>query len=261
MFRFPRIDPVILSLGSFKIRWYGLMYLLGFLGALIYLIKNSSKPKYPWTKSEIIDLFFYIALGIIFGGKIGYILFYQPQQIIENPLSLIQFWVAGRSFHAGLIGGFIGVWFFAKKHKRKIFEITDYLAPAIPIGLGLGRIGNFINAELWGKITDVPWGVIFPYAGNEPRHPTQIYEFLLEGLVLFIVLAIYNLKSRKTGSTSGWFLILYAIFRSFIEFYRVPDYFLGYLYLDWLTMGQLLSFPMLIIGLWLVFVYRDKGRG
>lgn len=258
MFNFPKIDPVIFAIGPFKIRWYGVMYLLGFIGAYIFLLFNAKKQRQPWKHYEILDVIFYVAVGIIFGGKIGYILFYQPLEIIENPWSLLQFWVAGRSFHAGLLGAFIAVFIFAKKHKRYVLEVTDYLAPAIPIGLGMGRIGNLINAELWGKVTNMPWGVVFPNAGSAPRHPSQFYEFVLEGLLLFIILLFYSVKPRKRGAVSGWFLMLYAAFRSFVEFYREPDYFLGYIISDWVTMGQLLSVPMFAIGLWLVYFYKPK---
>lgn len=253
MLYFPKIDPVIVAIGPLKIRWYGLMYLLGFIIGYFFLLKRSKKQIPLWKSEEIIDLIFYIALGIIFGGKIGYILFYQPFKIFDNPLYLLQFWVPGRSFHAGLLGAFIAVLIYAKKHNRLVLKITDFVIPAVPIGLGLGRIGNFINAELWGRVTNVPWGIVFPFAGQRPRHPSQLYEFFFEGLILFLILYFYSLKRRKRGAVSGLFLICYAVFRFFVEFFREPDDFLGFIFFDWMTMGQFLSIPMFLIGIWLFF--------
>lgn len=259
MLYFPEIDPVAIALGPFKVRWYGLMYLCGFSFGYLYLVKTASKQSVPFNKEQILDLIFYLAIGIILGGRIGYILFYEPGLILTEPLSLIKFWEPGRSFHAGLLGGAAVICIYAKKHKMRFLHITDYIAPAVPIGLAFGRIGNFLNAELWGRVTDVSWGVIFPYAGPYPRHPSQIYEFLLEGVLLFIILVIYSKSPRKLGAVTGMFLLLYGIFRFFVELYREPDAFLGFIF-KWLTMGQLLSIPLILIGLWLLLRKSENQK-
>ncbi len=248
MLAYPNIDPVALDLGIIKIHWYGLMYLLGF-AAVYFLGKYRAKQAYSIIKPEAIeDLVYFGALGVILGGRIGYILFYNFELFLENPIILIKIWQGGMSFHGGMLGVFASMWFFAKKHHCSMLQLTDIIAPLTPIGLGLGRIGNFINAELWGRTTDVSWGMIFPNAGMLPRHPSQLYEAVLEGLVLFIIIWIYTNKQRPTMAATGLILALYGAFRFFVEFFRLPDAHLGYLALDWVTMGQILSMPMIIIG-------------
>lgn len=249
MLTYPNIDPVAVRLGPIVIYWYGVMYLLGFLLAYgsCYLRRLTQTP--PWTTDNLLDLFFYGAIGVIFGGTIGYFLFYEPYQILSDPLRILRFWEPGRSFHGGLLGVMIAVLFFCKRHHRRFWDVMDFAAPAVPLGLATGRLGNFINGELWGRVTDAPWGMVFPHVGSLPRHPSQLYEFFLEGLVLWIILEIYARKEHPKGCVSGLFLVGYGLFRYLIEFFREPDIqqsaFLG----GWITMGQMLSIPMILIGL------------
>ncbi len=259
MIPYPDIDPVALTLGPLQIHWYGLTYLVGFIGGWWFGTLRAKQPHSGWKPAEISDLLFYFALGIIIGGRLGYTLFYGLQDAISNPISIIQIWKGGMSFHGGLIGALISLWIYARKTRRKTFQVYDFVAPLVPIGLGTGRIGNFINGELWGKVTEVPWGMVFPGAGNLPRHPSQLYEALLEGLVLFIILWVFTAKPRPMMSATGLALLGYGCFRVFIEFYRLPDVQLQYLAFGWLTMGQLLSLPMIIAGLLLLFfAYRKQ---
>jgi len=257
MLTYPQIDPVAIALGPLKIHWYGLMYLLGFT-AVWFLGQKRAKNCYSVIKPEAIeDMVYYGALGVILGGRIGYILFYNFSTFINNPLLIFRVWEGGMSFHGGMIGVFVAMWWFAKKHNTTLFSLTDILAPLTPIGLGLGRIGNFINAELWGRTSDVSWAMVFPGGGPLPRHPSQLYEALLEGLVLFIIMWLYTNKQRPVMAPTGLVLALYGSFRFFIEFFRMPDAHLGYLALDWVTMGQILSIPMILIGS-LLFIYAHK---
>ncbi len=203
-----------------------------------------------WTPQKLADILFYIALGIIFGGRLGYVLLYTPAQAINDPLTLFAFWLPGRSFHGGMLGVFVALWFYVKFDWRKFVQLMDFIAPCVPIGLGFGRLGNFINAELYGRVTNMPWGMVFPDAGELPRHPSQLYEFFFEGIVLCIVLVWYARKPRKIGAVSGLFLLGYGVIRFGIEFFRQPDTDQGYILWNWLTMGQLLSIPMIIFGLY-----------
>jgi phosphatidylglycerol:prolipoprotein diacylglycerol transferase len=260
MLTFPQFDPVACSLGFFEIRWYGLCYFIGFLGAYALSIWRRDAPALYWEKIAIADLLIYVALGVIFGGSIGYWVIYQPTILIEAPWQLLTFWEPGRAFHGGLIGVLLAVALFCRKTHYRFFEVTDFIAPAVPIGLGMGRLGNFINGELWGRATDLPWGMVFPQGGIVPRHPSQLYEFLLEGVVLCVALVIYGRKPRPVGAISGWFLIGYAVFRMAIEFVREPDWHQGFIAFDWLTMGQLLSLPMLAFGLFLIFWAPRQAR-
>lgn len=260
MLTYPNVDPIALTLGPIAIRWYGIMYVLGFIGAAwvaVYLGKT--KPR-PFTFEEVADLLFYCAMGVIFGGTIGFILFYDRDRLLVDPLALFKFWEPGRSFHGGLVGVIVAVFVYARVHKRRFFEVGDLLAPAVPIGLGTGRLGNFLNGELWGRVTDVPWGMVFPHAGSLPRHPSQLYEFLLEGILLFIILFCCSLKPRKEGTLSALFLILYGIFRSVIEFFREPDIHQGVIAWGWVTKGQMLSLPMIIIGI-VILYYAQTQKG
>ena len=253
MLTFPQIDPIALTLGPVKVHWYGLMYLIGF-AAVYFLGKKRAQASWSVIKPEAIeDLVTYGAMGVILGGRIGYILFYNFSEFLNDPVILLKIWQGGMSFHGGLLGVFIAMWFFAKKQHCSLFQLTDLIAPLAPIGLGAGRIGNFINSELWGRPTDVEWAMIFPNGGPLARHPSQLYEAFLEGLVLFIILWYYSKKPRPIMATTGLAVLLYGCFRFFIEFFRMPDAHLGYVVLDWVTMGQILSTPMIIIGGGLVY--------
>ncbi len=248
MLVYPEIDPVIVQLGPLALRWYGLTYLLGFGGAAWLGSRRAARADNSFTPQQVADLVFYAALGVILGGRVGYALFYQTGYYLQHPLAILQIWNGGMSFHGGMLGVFIACWVFARRFNKQWFEITDFSAPLAPIGLGAGRIGNFINGELWGAVTDKPWGMVFPGAGPLPRHPSMLYEALLEGLVLFLLLWAYSAKPRRRMAVSAWFMILYGLFRTFVEFFRQPDQQLGYLAGGWLTMGMVLSVPMIIIG-------------
>ena len=246
---YPTIDPVALSLGPIQIHWYGLMYLLGFSGA--WWLGRLRAERFGWTTVEVEDLLFYGAIGVIVGGRLGYSLFYDLPALIDNPLNLFKVWQGGMSFHGGLLGVVIAFGFFARATGKSYFSISDFIVPMVPVGLFFGRIGNFINGELWGKVSDVPWAMIFPNAGPLARHPSQLYEAMLEGVLLFLILWIYSAKPKPPGAVSGLFLLGYGFFRFVIEFVRVPDQQYGYLLLDWITMGQILSLPMIVIGLFI----------
>ena len=253
MLTFPQIDPIALTLGPVKVHWYGLMYLIGF-AAVYFLGQKRAQASWSVIKPEAIeDLVTYGAMGVILGGRIGYILFYNFSEFLNDPVILLKIWQGGMSFHGGLLGVFIAMWFFAKKQHCSLFQLTDLIAPLAPIGLGAGRIGNFINSELWGRPTDVEWAMIFPNGGPLARHPSQLYEAFLEGVVLFIILWYYSKIPRPIMATTGLAVLLYGCFRFFIEFFRMPDAHLGYVALDWVTMGQILSTPMIIIGGGLVY--------
>jgi phosphatidylglycerol---prolipoprotein diacylglyceryl transferase len=257
MWIYPAINPVAVKLGPISIHWYGIMYLLGFAIAWWLGRLRARRPNSGWTTQQVSDLIFYCAIGVVVGGRLGYMLFYDWPNFISNPLSIFKIWQGGMSFHGGLLGVTIAVILFAHKVHKFIFAVGDFLVPLVPLGLAAGRVGNFINGELWGRITDVPWGLVYPAEGPEPRHPSVIYEFLLEGIVLFIILWLYSSKPRPTKAISGLFLICYGIFRFIIEFFRQPDNQLGFIAFNWLTMGQLLSIPMILIGIGLMIcAYR-----
>lgn len=247
---YPQIDPIALSIGSLHIHWYGLMYLLGFL--FVWLLGLYRVNKTDWTRQQLEDLLFYGAVGVIIGGRLGYAIFYDLQTNLENPLNLFKIWQGGMSFHGGLLGVLAAFWWFGRKTGKSFFEISDFIAPMVPIGLMFGRIGNFINGELWGKVSDVPWAMVFPGAGPLPRHPSQLYEAALEGVLLFIILWWFSSKPRPKAAVSGLFLLGYGFFRFIIEFVRIPDAQYGYLAFDWLTMGQILCLPMIVFGILLM---------
>ncbi|BCA97034.1 prolipoprotein diacylglyceryl transferase [Legionella antarctica] len=251
MFTFPYINPVAISLGPIKVHWYGLMYLIGFVGAWLMAYWRMKHYKLNWTTEQISDLIFYAALGIILGGRIGYMLFYNTQALLHQPWVLFKIWEGGMSFHGGLIGVIVAVWIFARRFGKKFWEVGDFVAPLVPLGLAAGRVGNFINGELWGRVTDVPWAMVFSHVDEQPRHPSQIYEFGLEGIGLFILVWCYAAKPRPTGRVSAVFLMGYAVCRLIAECFRQPDPQLGFIAFGWLTMGQILSVPMLIFGFWL----------
>ena len=252
MFVHPEFNPIALQLGPLAIRWYGLMYLTGFLAVLIlgrYRIKRGANA--PISTQQLDDLLFYGVLGVVLGGRLGYVLFYKPDYYLLHPLEIFYVWEGGMAFHGGFVGVMAAMWLYVRKHGIRWLAVMDFLAPLTPIGLGAGRLGNFINAELWGRATDVPWAVTFPQHDLLPRHPSQLYQFALEGVVLFLLLWIYSSKPRPTGAVSGLFLIGYGLFRFLVEFVREPDAFLAALPLG-LTMGQWLSLPMILIGVWLM---------
>lgn len=257
MLKYPEIDPVALQIGPISIHWYGIMYLIGF-GAAWWLGSRRAKVQGAVFKPEqVSDLIFYGALGVILGGRLGYILFYDLANYLSNPLNIFKIWQGGMSFHGGLVGVLIAMWLFGKKYKRSFFQVTDFIAPMVPIGLGAGRIGNFINGELWGRVSDVPWAMT-TRPGIPARHPSQLYEAFLEGIVLFLILWFFSSRPRPTMAVSALFLIFYGLFRFSVEFVRTPDDQIGYLAFGWLTMGQVLSTPMVILGIVLIWLAYNK---
>ncbi|GAA0722219.1 prolipoprotein diacylglyceryl transferase [Dokdonella soli] len=276
MHYFVDINPIAISLGPVQVHWYGIMYLLGFGAAWWLGQRRRAAGRLPVTHDQFSDLCFYLMLGVILGGRIGYMVFYDTSELIHHPLSLIRVWEGGMSFHGGLLGVLAAGLIWTRRHAITFFDAIDFIAPLVPIGLGLGRLGNFIGGELWGRRTDVAWGMIFPRAleslgksrdelyqmylagqlNNEARHPSQLYEFALEGIVLFAVLWFYSRKPRPRYAVSGLFALLYGIFRFSVEFVREPDVQLGFLAFDWVTMGQILSLPLIAVGLLLLWLSR-----
>ncbi len=257
MIHYPNFDPVLFAIGPLKIRWYGLMYIFGFLIAWALAKNRAKKPHSQLNINEVDDLVFYGMLGVIIGARFFYMIFYNRQQLIHTPWSLFMTWQGGMSFHGGVIGVACALWWYSRKIQKPFFDITDFAMPLIPLGLCLGRLGNFINGELWGKVTTVPWAMVFPAGGPWPRHPSQLYESFLEGLVLFIILWLFTRSPKPRMAATGLFLLVYGCFRFSLEFFRQPDFQIGYIAFDWLTMGQLLSVPMIITGgLLLLLAYR-----
>lgn len=273
MLTYPEIDPIAIAIGPLKVHWYGLMYLIGFAIAWGLGRWRASRPDSGWTGEMLDDLIFYCVVGTIVGGRLGYMLFYGFDQILDNPVNLFKVWEGGMSFHGGLLGVCAAMWLFGRRHRLGFFRVADFLAPLTPPGLLFGRIGNFINGELWGHRTDAPWGVRLPCdqfpaqcADQVPGtllspavHASQLYEAALEGLVLFLIVWLYSSRPRPTMAVSGLFLLCYGCFRFAVEFVRVPDAHLGYLAQGWLTMGQILSLPMILIGaLFLTLAYHRR---
>jgi phosphatidylglycerol:prolipoprotein diacylglycerol transferase len=244
---FPNIDPVFLRLGPLQFRWYGLMYLLGLTAAYFVIKARSQATPYPMTRDQIYDMVVYAAVGIFAGGRIGYTLFYNFSYYSQNPLKILAVWEGGMSFHGGLLGTIVALWLFSKRRGIPALTIADLAAGATPIGLGFGRLGNFINGELYGRATDVDWCMVFPTGGPDCRHPSQLYEAALEGGLLFVVLAVISRFRTPPGTVFWSFLIGYGLCRMFVEFFREPDMHLGFV-LGPFSMGQLLSFPMVLIG-------------
>lgn len=258
----PQFDPVAVSLGPLAIHWYGLTYLVAFIGGWALARSRTSRADSPVNAEQLGDLLFYMALGVILGGRFGYVLFYHFDRFLADPLWLVQIWQGGMSFHGGLIGVLVAMLMFARRIGSGFFNIADFIAPVIPLGLGLGRLGNFINGELWGRPAspDLPWAMVFPQAGDAlPRHPSQLYQFALEGVLLFVVLWWFSARPRPRMAVSGLFLAGYGVLRFAAEFYREPDAHLGFVLLDWMTMGQILSAPMVIAGAILLFLAYRQG--
>jgi phosphatidylglycerol:prolipoprotein diacylglycerol transferase len=258
MLIYPQIDPVALQLGPLAIHWYGLTYLVAF--ALFYALGTRRLAHLPfaqlpqWTRRDIEDILFLGVLGVILGGRVGYCLFYKPLYYAANPLEILAVWQGGMSFHGGMLGVIVAMVWFAKSRQRPFLQVMDFVAPCVPVGLASGRIGNFINGELWGRVADpsLLWAMVFPGAGGWARHPSQIYQFLLEGLLLFVLLWLYARKPRAEGQVGAVFLLGYGFFRFVAEYFREPDAHLGLLSLG-MSMGQWLCVPMVLGGglLWL----------
>jgi phosphatidylglycerol:prolipoprotein diacylglycerol transferase len=273
-------DPVAVSIGPLDIHWYGVMYLLAFLSFWVIANRRAvMQPWRAWSKADVSDVLFYGMLGVILGGRIGYMLFYGFDLLVHNPLSIFKVWDGGMSFHGGLLGVMVAMAWFGSRTGRSFWQVADFVAPMVPLGLAFGRLGNFIGGELWGRLTDVPWAMIFAKStGFRPgesaaldeawrsgaldhlaRHPSQLYQAGMEGLALFLILMWYSAKPRPRAAVSGLFLIAYGVFRFIAEFFRQPDDHLGFLAMQWLTMGMLLSLPMIAAGIIIMlFAYRSK---
>ena len=258
----PQFDPIAFRIGPLAVHWYGLMYLVGFLGFYVLgrwrIAKGRAGPGI--SNAVLDDLLFFGVVGVILGGRFGYALFYKLDHYLAQPLEIFALWQGGMSFHGGFVGVLIAMMWVARKHKLRWLGLTDFIAPLVPLGLGAGRIGNFINGELWGRVApeSLPWAMLFPGAGSAPRHPSQLYQFGLEGVLLFLVLWVYSAKPRPTGAVSAVFLIGYGLFRFIAEYFREPDRFLGLLALN-MSMGQWLSVPMLLAGLVLLgWAYKKR---
>ena len=260
MLTFPQFDPVALSLGPISIHWYGIMYVIAFGGAWLLAAYRANKVDEPWTSEQISDLVFYGAMGAVVGGRVGSVVFYNFSQFISDPLWLFRIWEGGMSFHGGFLGVLIAFYFYTRSIKKDYWSTMDFIAPFVPFGLGAGRLGNFIGGELWGKPTDVAWGMVFPHVDQLPRHPSQLYEVALEGVALFIIVWWFSSKPRPRLAVSGLFALGYGSFRFFIEFFREPDGHIGYLAFDWFTMGQALSAPLIIAGVvFLLLAYQQPN--
>jgi phosphatidylglycerol---prolipoprotein diacylglyceryl transferase len=248
MLTYPHFNPIAIAIGPLQVHWYGIAYLFGFMTAWALGSYRAKQSQGVWTSEQVSDLIFYCALGVIVGGRMGYMLFYDLPDFLANPLVLFKIWQGGMAFHGGLLGVAVAIFIFCKQTHKDFFTVADFIAPLVPIGLGAGRLGNFVNGELWGRVTTSPWGMVFPTGGPLPRYPSQLYEFFLEGVVLFTILWCYSRKARPKMAVSGLFLMGYGTFRVIAECFRQPDVQLGFLAFDWLTMGQLLSVPMFVIG-------------
>jgi phosphatidylglycerol:prolipoprotein diacylglycerol transferase len=257
----PQFDPVALQLGPLAVRWYGLMYLIGFALVWVagrYRIERAREG--TLTAKDLDDVLFYGILGVILGGRIGYVLFYKFSDFLSEPWRIFYVWEGGMSFHGGMLGVILALAWFASSRRRDWLAVTDFFAPLVPLGLAAGRLGNFINAELWGRPAGVPWAVVFPNVDNMPRHPSQLYEFALEGVLLFVVLWWFSARPRPRGAVSGAFLLGYGVLRFGVEFTREPDSFLGLLSLG-LSMGQWLSVPMIAVGAAMIaWAYKAPKR-
>jgi phosphatidylglycerol:prolipoprotein diacylglycerol transferase len=260
MLYYPEINPVAISLGPLKVHWYGLMYLVAFAGAWGLGVWRAKKSQGVWTTALVSDLIFYVAIGAVVGGRIGYMFIYDFPALLDSPLNLLKIWQGGMAFHGGFIGVLLAMALFCKFKHKHFGDVADFVAPLVPFGLAAGRIGNFINGELWGRVSDVAWAMWFPNAGPYPRHPSQLYEFLAEGVLLFIIVWWFSGKPRPRYAVSGLFALAYGVARFCIEFFREPDWQIGFIAFEWLTMGQLLSIPMVLVGAGLmIYAYRCPG--
>lgn len=261
MLTYPQIDPIALSIGPLDIHWYGIMYIIAFGGAWLLANYRASRVEQPWSSEQISDLIFYGALGAVVGGRFGSVIFYNFDRFLSDPLWLLRIWEGGMAFHGGFLGVLLALFWYSRRIKRDFWSTLDFIAPLVPFGLGAGRIGNFIGGELWGRPTDAPWGMVFPHVDALARHPSQLYQALLEGVVLMTILWWFSSKPRPRLAVSGLFALCYGSFRFFVEFFRQPDEQLGFIAFDWLTMGQLLSLPMILAGLaFLWLAYGNQGR-
>ncbi|MCK5894628.1 MAG: prolipoprotein diacylglyceryl transferase [Endozoicomonadaceae bacterium] len=255
MIQYPAIDPVAIVIGPIQIHWYGLMYLVGFSMAWWLGQRRCHQSGGLWPEKHLSDVIFFSALGVVLGGRFGYVLLYHFDYFLHDPLWLFKVWEGGMSFHGGLLGVLLAMYVQGKALNKSFFQMTDFIAPLVPFGLGVGRIGNFIGGELWGRVSDLPWAMVFPNApGSLGRHPSQLYQFALEGVALFSILWWFSSKQRPRFAVSGLFLICYSVFRFVVEFAREPDGQIGFIAWEWLTMGQLLSIPMMLAGVLLIWL-------
>jgi phosphatidylglycerol:prolipoprotein diacylglycerol transferase len=257
----PQFDPIAFHIGPVAVRWYGLMYLVAFVLVLVLgKIRARRNLLTGWHPRDVDDMLFYGVFGVIIGGRLGYVLFYKPLYYLAHPLEIVQVWTGGMSFHGGFLGVLFALWLFARNRNKRWLDVTDFVAPLVPLGLAAGRLGNFINGELVGRVTDVPWAMVFPQVDMLPRHPSQLYQLALEGVLLFLFLWWYSSRPRPTGAVSGMFLVGYGALRFIAEFAREPDSFLGLL-AGGLSMGQWLSLPMIAAGfLMVIWAYRRAGK-
>lgn len=264
MLTHPQIDPIAISLGPLQVHWYGLMYLCAFAMAYFLGSLRTKRMNPVWSADQLSDLIFYAAMGVILGGRCGYVFFYSFDQFLANPLWLFQVWKGGMSFHGGFLGVLVAMVFFAKRYKLAFWQVVDFVAPLVPTGILFGRLGNFIGGELWGRPVidpNYPLAMVFPHVDNLPRHPSQLYEAFLEGALLFVILWWFSSKPRPVKAVSGVFALGYGLGRFTVEFFREPDADKGFIAFNWLTMGQLLSMPLIIVGiLLLVLAYRQPAK-
>lgn len=261
MITYPVIDPVAVELGPLKVHWYGLTYLAGLAFAWWLAMRRSARPDAPIQRDQVDDLIFYAAVGIVVGGRLGYALFYGWDRLASDPTWLFRVWEGGMAFHGGLLGVVTAIAVFARRHQIPFGALADFVAPLAPVGLALGRLGNFIGQELWGRPSDVPWAMVFP---RDPlglaRHPSQLYQFALEGCLLFVLVFWFSQRPRPRWSVAGVFLLGYGVLRFSAEFFREPDAHIGFDALGWMTRGQLLSLPMMLLGLWMLMAAFGRAR-
>ncbi|MEW5769097.1 MAG: prolipoprotein diacylglyceryl transferase [Pseudomonadota bacterium] len=254
MLIYPDLDPIAVRIGPLAVHWYGLMYLLAFVAFIVLGRRRiATRPDLGWQRPELDDLLFWGVLGVVLGGRLGQVLFYEPGYYLAHPAEIVAVWKGGMSFHGGLLGVLLALWWFAHKTGRSFLQVGDFVAPLVPLGLAFGRLGNFINGELWGRVApiDLPWAMVFPHVDAQPRHPSQLYQVGLEGLALFLILWLYSARPRPVGAVSGVFLIGYGAFRFVAEYFREPDVgIFGHSYL--VSMGQWLSLPMVLVGVLLL---------
>ncbi|MEH6551835.1 MAG: prolipoprotein diacylglyceryl transferase [Pseudomonadales bacterium] len=261
MLSYPAIDPVAVSLGPLEIHWYGLMYLFGLAGGWWLALRRARQPYTCVKPAQVEDLVFFAACGIVLGGRAGYVLFYNFDRFLDDPLWLLRVWEGGMSFHGGLLGVILAIVLFARKYSLHPIDVLDFIAPLFPLGLGLGRLGNFIGQELWGRETSSAWGMVFPADPLQlVRHPSQLYQAALEGVLLFVILYYVSSKPRPRYFVSGMFLLCYGVFRFAVEFVREPDGHIGFDAFGWMTRGQFLSVPMLALGIILLVVASRRGQ-